>query len=237
MARPNVLVFVTDGHRAGALGCYGNSFAQTPHFDALAAEGVRFEQAYCVHSVCMPTRASMVTGRYPQVHGVWANGIALRKGEVTLPQVLGEAGYATAACGKVHFEPQQPYGGVAPRIEGRYYGFDEVHLTENTLGQEYLDWIEEQYPELAETVRGREGVPEEAHELQWIADRAIAFMSEQAQAERPFFCQCSFHELSPPCTPPPTFEGCFRTEDMPVPELREEDLAGKPAFYRECYEG
>lgn len=237
MPRPNVLLFLTDGHRAGALGCYGNTFADTPHLDAFAAEGVRFDQAYCVHSVCMPTRASIFTGRYPHVHGVWANGVPLRRTEVTLPQVLREAGYATAACGKVHFEPQQAYGGTAPRIEGEYYGFDEAHLTENTPGREYLDWVAEHHPELTEKARRQAEMPEEAHELQWTTDRAIDFIGWQARAGRPFFCATSFHELSPPCTAPETFAGHFRPEDMPVPELREDDLDRKPPFYRECYEG
>lgn len=63
------------------------------------------------------------------------------------------------------------------------------------------------------------------------------FIQRQARAGRPFFCACSFHELSPPCTPPEGFAGTFRPEDMPLPELREDDLAQKPPFYRQCYEG
>ena len=119
MKQPNVLLFITDGHRADALGCCGNRLAETPNLDALAADGVRFSRSFCPHSVCMPTRASIYTGQYPRCHGVWANGVPLPKAAVTLPAVLAGHGYATGAAGKLHFEPQQPYPGhVAPAISG-----------------------------------------------------------------------------------------------------------------------
>ncbi|MHB8995427.1 MAG: sulfatase family protein [Armatimonadota bacterium] len=238
MPTPNILLFISDGHRADALGCYGNTFAETTHLDAFAEEAVRFDHAYCVHSVCMPTRASITTGRYPHAHGVWANGISLPRTEITLPQVLASHGYATAACGKVHLEPQQPYGDAAPIITDLpYYGFDEVHLSENTLGQEYLDFVAREHPDLMDRALRRDLVPEEAHDLTWITDQALDFISRQSVSETPFFCACSFHELSPPCTPPPGYAGYFDPTEMVPPQLRPEDLDGKPAFYRQCYEG
>lgn len=250
----NVVVFITDGHRRDAVGCYGSELIETPNIDGFAAQGARFERAFCAHSVCMPTRASIYTGRYPHVHGVWANGVALPTMEITLPQVLGQAGYATCAAGKIHFEPQQQYRapqqpghvdftpgrshpGTIPVIRGPYYGFDEVHITENVLGQEYLSFIAQHYPHLNEQVRTRRDMPEEAHELTWITNQAIDFITRQAQAGRPFYCHCSFHELSPPCTPPLGWSGYYDPADMPIPELREDDLDGKPWFYRACYEG
>jgi arylsulfatase len=240
MNRKNVVVFITDGHRAEALGCYGNELLQTPNLDAFAGEGVLFERAFCTHSVCMPNRASIFTGRYPHVHGVWANGVALPRTETTLPQVLAEDGYATCAAGKVHFEPQQAYAdGLAPIISTAepYYGFDEVHLSENCIGKEYLRFVAEEFPELSDRARKRDRMPEEAHDLQWITDQAINFIERQASGGGPFFCSCSFHELCPPCTPPETFAGMYDPADVPVPELRESDLEKRPPFYRECYEG
>jgi len=238
MTPRNVLVFITDGHRKDTLGCYGNELLETPGVDAFATDGVRFERAFCTHSVCMPTRASVYTGRYPHVHGVWANGVTLPESEVTLPEVLSQAGYATGAAGKIHFEPQQTYPGrTVPIIQGPYYGFGEVHVSENKLGEEYLAFIDERYPELSEQARARTDMPEEAHELQWITDRAIDFIERQARADQPFYCHCSYHELCPPCTPPAGWAGHYDPADVPVPELRAEDLAKRPAFYRECYEG
>ncbi len=234
----NVLVFMTDGHRKDILGCYGNELLETPNIDACAAAGVRFERAFCTHSVCMPTRASVYTGRYPHIHGVWANGVALRRSELTMPAVLAQAGWATGAAGKVHHEPQQLYPGrTVPAIQGPYYGFDEVHISENKPGEEYLGFIDREFPELSERARTRTDMPAEAHELTWITDQAIGFMRRRAAAGRPFFCHCSYHELSPPCHPPVEWTGHYDPADMPVPELRADDLAKKPPFYRECYEG
>ena len=237
MGARNVLVFMTDGHRKEMLGCYGNRLLETPNIDACAGEGVRFERAFGVHSVCMPTRASVYTGRYPHIHGVWANGCRLRESEITLPRVLSEAGWATGAAGKIHFEPQQPYDRFAPQIEGSYYGFDEAHLSENRMGREYLDWVESEHPQLTERVLARTNVPQEAHELQWITSQAIDFIQRQAASDTPFFCHCSFHELSPPCTPPEGWAGLHDPAEVPLPELRADDLALRPAWYRECYEG
>lgn len=244
MSAPNVLLFITDGHRADALGCAGDALALTPAIDAFARQGLQCDGAFCAHSVCMPTRASIFTGRYPHVHGVWANGVPLRRSEVTLPQVLAAHGYATCAAGKVHFEPQHPYveryGGLSPRIDASsepYYGFQEVHLSENHIGTEYMDFIRAGHPELEQRARTRDHMPAELHDLQWITDQAISFVGRQASAGRPFLCACSFHELIPPCTPPEEYAGRFAPADMPVPELRPEDLDLKPPFYRQCYEG
>ena len=234
------MLFLTDGHRTDAVGCYGHSLPDTPHIDAFAREGVLFRRAFCGHSVCMPTRASLYTGRYPHIHGVWANGVALRRSETTLPQVLAGHGYATCAAGKVHFEPQQAYPDrLAPVIDGPdpYYGFQEVHLSENCLGREYLRFIDAQFPDLAARARKRDRMPEEAHDLHWITSQAIDFIERQAAGGQPFFCHCSFHELIPPCSPPEGFAGHTRPEDMGVPELRPDDLDRKPPFYRQCYEG
>ena len=234
----NVLLFITDGHPRRFLGCYGNDLLETPRIDAFAESGVRFDRAFCTHSVCMPTRASLYTGRYPHVHGVWANGVRLPDDEVTMPQVLSDSGYATGASGKIHFEPQQQFAGDSlPAPEVPYYGFGEVHLSENRLGEEYLEFIDQEFSALSEQARHRENMPEEAHELQWITDQAIDFIDRQAEADRPFFCHCSYHELSPPCHAPEGWAGYHDPAEVTVPELRAEDLAGKPDWYRECYEG
>lgn len=235
----NVLLFVVDGLRTDALGCYGSALGATPNLDRFAGRAMRFEQCFCQHSVCMPTRASLFTGRYPHVHGVWANGCALSRDEVTLPAVLAEHGWATGAAGKVHFEPQQAYADHLSPIIGPepYYGFDEVHLSENCLGAEYLRWIEQEHSARYDLARGRRDVPEEIHELRWITDQSIDFLARQASAGRPFFSYCSFHELVPPCTPPAGWGGHYAPADMPVPELRDDDLDRRPAWYRACYEG
>jgi arylsulfatase len=237
MPKPNVLLFITDGHQADCLGCYGNEILPTPHIDALAGDGVRFDRSFCSHTVCMPTRASIATGRYPHVHGVRSNGIPLPTAEVTLQHVLAENGYRTCASGKIHFEPQQGPD-YPPRIEpGQdYYGYQEIHVSENRAGPDYFRFIDKSFPELADTARKRGPLPEEAHELHWITDQAIDFVERSAKSDTPFMCVCSFHELSPPCHPPATFADMYDPADMPPPKARDGELVAKPPYQRECYE-
>ena len=75
--KPNVLFILTDQQRADTLGCYGNSVIQTPNLDALAREGFLFENAYVTQPVCTPSRASIMTGLYPNTHGCITNNIPL----------------------------------------------------------------------------------------------------------------------------------------------------------------
>ena len=100
--RPNVLFILCDDLRPDALGCYGSRHVKTPRIDALAADGVRFANAFCTTSLCSPSRASILTGRYAHAHGVRNNFTEL---PVTLPHWPGrlhDAGYATAYVGKWH---------------------------------------------------------------------------------------------------------------------------------------
>ncbi|MFX1339719.1 MAG: sulfatase-like hydrolase/transferase, partial [Promethearchaeota archaeon] len=73
----NVLFIITDQLRADHLACYGNPDIKTPNIDALASDGIRFTNAYCTNPICMPNRATIFTGKYPNIHGVRCNGINL----------------------------------------------------------------------------------------------------------------------------------------------------------------
>lgn len=103
--RPNFLFLITDQHRADYLGCAGHPIVKTPHIDAIAGRGVRFDNFHVATPVCMPNRASLLTGRYPSAHGLRYNGGDLSYRASTFPQVLRAAGYKTAAIGKSHVQP------------------------------------------------------------------------------------------------------------------------------------
>ena len=113
--RPNFVFVLTDQQRRDSLGCYGNSIAQTPNIDRLARDGVVFDNAFTTCVVCMPARASILTGRTPQTHGAATNGCRLDPREITMPQVLADAGYRTAHVGKCHLSPHSDH---APLISG-----------------------------------------------------------------------------------------------------------------------
>lgn len=110
-ARPNVLLIISEDNGL-QFGCYGDFTVPTPHVDALASSGVRFERAYCTQAVCSPSRASIYTGLYPHQHG--QIGLATHQftmvGDVpTLPKLLHDEGYVTGLIGKLHVLPESAF--------------------------------------------------------------------------------------------------------------------------------
>lgn len=102
--RPNFLFIITDQHRADHLGCYGNRVVRTPNIDGVAAKGTRWDRFYVANPICMPNRASIMTGRMCSVHGARHNGIPLSKDHTTFVELLRDAGYATGLIGKSHLQ-------------------------------------------------------------------------------------------------------------------------------------
>ena len=113
--RPNVLLITTDHMRMDNVAANGYPWMQTPNLDRLAREGVSLKRAFIVGIACQPSRASLMTGRYPSHHGVRTNGIALPEDEVTITHLLREAGYYAGQFGKLHFWPHSPMGFMRSR--------------------------------------------------------------------------------------------------------------------------
>lgn len=158
---PNILLITSDQQHWHTLGRL-NPEIRTPHLDRLADEGTLFSRAYCPNPTCTPTRASIITGKYPSQHGAWTLGTRLPEDQPTLGEHLGEAGYHSALIGKAHFQPLRATEAY-PSIEaypvlqdldfwrdfhGPYYGFDHVelarnHTSEAHVGQHYALWLQE----------------------------------------------------------------------------------------------
>src|SRR5574341_1545695 len=102
--RPNFLLMITDQQRADHLGCYGNPIVKTPSIDRLADSGTRFDNFYVATPICMPNRATLMTGRMPSLHGARQNGIPLSLNATTFVEIMRAAGYATALIGKCHLQ-------------------------------------------------------------------------------------------------------------------------------------
>lgn len=125
--RPNVVYILCDDLRPDALGCYGSPHVKTPHIDALASQGVRFQNTFCTTSLCSPSRASILSGLYAHTHGVINNFTEFPNDLPSFPRQLHDAGYATAYIGKWHMgeENDAPRPGfdyfVTHKGQGKYF--------------------------------------------------------------------------------------------------------------------
>ncbi len=160
-ARPNILLITSDQQHWDTLGVTNPRIA-TPALDRLAAEGTRFDRAYCANPVCTPSRASIITGLYPAWHGAWTIGVKLPEDVPTVGDHLRAGGYATTLIGKAHFQPlasapDQTSLECQPTLRdldfwrgfhGPWYGFEHIevarnHADEAHAGQHYAIWLEE----------------------------------------------------------------------------------------------
>ena len=100
--RPNVIFLLTDDQRADSLGCGGNPVLRTPHVDALAADGVRFTNNFADTAICVSSRATLLTGQYSRVHGIWEFDVPLAPPALadTYPMLMRRHGYRTGFVGK-----------------------------------------------------------------------------------------------------------------------------------------
>jgi arylsulfatase A-like enzyme len=127
VVRPNILFLFSDQHRADAMGCAVHPVVRTPHLDRLAAEGVRFENAYCPTPLCVPSRVSLATGRYPHNTGHNTNNEGyLYPDTPMLSHALRDAGYRTALLGKLHLAQCASAGSPACDQWCRDAGWDEA---------------------------------------------------------------------------------------------------------------
>ena len=106
--KPNFLFIITDQQRADHLGCYGNKVIQTPNIDRISGAGLTFDKFYVSCPICMPNRATLMTGRMPSVNGVLTNGLSLPWSSNTFVHLLRQSGYMTALFGKSHLQNVAP---------------------------------------------------------------------------------------------------------------------------------
>ena len=126
----NILIIMPDQLRADSLGCAGNKVIKTPNIDRIAREGVLFSNAYTVSPICMPARASFVSGLYPHNHTMWTNAGSLPPDDETFFHHLQRKGYFVAYIGKSHFYPHRAGDHLKNHEDYmRARGIDYVHET------------------------------------------------------------------------------------------------------------
>ena len=170
--RPNILFIMSDDHTAQAVGAYATVLKPlnpTPTLDKMAAEGIVFDNAFCVNAICTPSRACIITGQYPHRNGVFDLGGRITPGNQTLPILFRKAGYQTAMIGKWHLkeEPNFDYYKVLPG-QGKY--FDTQFRVQGS----------KPWPRNSVTHKGE-------HSSDAITDSTLHWFKTQREKGKPFF--------------------------------------------------
>lgn len=224
--RMNVLFIISDDLRT-ELGCYGSMLAKTPNIDRLAAEGVRFDRAYCQFPLCNPSRTSMLTGRYPTTTGVLGNRQwfgAAHPEFVSLPRYFRTHGYTTIRAGKIF------HGGIddtaAWSLGGQERFFGEGATAAVPREDRAKPLSQNDGPALTKDQRSDRRVvlqgDGQQHGDYQTADRTIRMLREHC--DEPFFIGCGFSKPHSPLEAPRRFFDLFDVQDIPLPV----DFATKP---------
>lgn len=183
--RPNVILLISDQFRWDCLGANGlNPLHLTPNLDAMASQGVNFENAITNQPVCAPSRACLFTSLYTNRHGVWRNGIALPQHLPTLATLFRAAGYSANYIGKWHLGPPEVTGAVPPGYRGGFADFWE--------GCNELELTSHPYEGTIWDGDGRPIEFKNEYRVDFLTRRAIRFLQEKAR--RPFFLVISYLE-------------------------------------------
>ncbi|MES2438667.1 MAG: arylsulfatase [Verrucomicrobiota bacterium] len=197
--RPNILYIVADDLGWKDVGFHGATDIKTPHLDKLAADGARLERFY-VQPMCTPTRAALMTGRYPFRYGLQTIVIpskgtyGLTTDERTLPEVLKDAGYSTAMIGKWHLgHADQKYW---PRQRGFDYHYGAV------LGE--IDYFTHSAHDVLDWQRDNKPVHEEGYVTQLLGNAAVKLIDEN-DGNKPLFLYLAFTAPHAPYQAPPEY--------------------------------
>ena len=235
--RPNILWIMTDQQRYDCLGASGNPWIRTPNLDRLAGESAQMQSCFVQAPVCVPSRQTFFTGRYPRCHRNRVNYTPLNDREVLLQAHMRRAGYATAFVGKLHYYPPT-------REQALASGFDRGLLHDAAQcdrHSDYVAWLRQAAPQYlpdyraVEPVPGgnpfRARIPDEFHETTWCGSQSRQMLRELASRDQPFFLFSSYWRPHPPFEVPEPWASMYDTIEPPLapPEqMTEEYLATKP---------
>ncbi len=210
---PNVVVLLADDLGYSDLSCYGSPENETPHLDRLAAEGLRFTDFYAASAVCSPSRAGLMTGRFPVRVGVYSwvhtsQNMHLRVEEVTVAEKMKEAGYSTAHVGKWHLG-YDLVDGSGPGPDPGDHGFDYWLATGNNA--------EPSHENPNNFVRNGVAVGEtNGYSCQLVVDEALTWLDDHRDKEKPFFLNVWFHEPHRKVAAPPKFKDRHKDQKDPA---------------------
>ena len=219
--KPNIVFIMSDDHAVSAVSAYNDwlaALAPTPNIDRIADEGMLMHATYNTNSICGPSRAAILTGKYSHVNGFFKNekGGDFDSSQQTFPKLLQKAGYQTAVIGKWHL-------GTSPT------GFDYSKVMVNHGGQgTYYNtvFVENGTKTVEETTR---------HSTAQVAHDALKWLDEKRDKDKPFMLMYQFKAPHRPWTPNPKFNNLY-TEDFPHHETFNDDYEGRLAASKNMLE-
>jgi arylsulfatase A-like enzyme len=206
--RPNILFIMSDDHAAHAISAYGSKVNQTPNIDRLAKAGMRFDNCFAVNSICSPSRATILTGKYSHLNGVPTFN-RFDGSQPTVAKYLQAAGYHTGMIGKWHLGSDPTgfdYWDILPG-QGIYH--DPAFLDSN----------------------GRRVI--KGYVTDVITDLAIDFIKNRPQ-DKPFFLMCHHKAPHRPWEPDAKHQAMFAGKHIPEPATLRDDYATRTDAIREC---
>jgi arylsulfatase A-like enzyme len=206
--RPNILYIMSDDHAAHAISAYGSRVNQTPNIDRLASAGMRFEHCFCVNSICSPSRATILTGKYSHLNGVPTFN-RFDGSQPTVAKYLQKAGYYTGMIGKWHL-------GSDPT------GFDQWEILP---GQGVY------YDPTFVSAGGRRQIKGYVTDI--ITDLSIDFLKNRP-TDRPFFLMCHHKAPHRPWQPEAKYAVAFAGREIREPTTLRDDYATRTDAIREC---
>ena len=211
ISQPNIIYIMSDDHASHAISAYNGIYtevAPTPNIDRLAGEGALFTNTFCTNSICGPSRATILTGKYSHRNGFYKNegGHPFDGSQVTFPKLLKEAGYTTAVIGKWHLW-SEPTG----------FDYYKYHILNGGQGSYWNPTYNENGKEINHT----------GYATNLTGDFAMDWLKNKRDKSKPFCLLYQFKAPHRPWFPDSIYLDLFEGVEMPYPETFNDDYAGR----------
>jgi len=233
--RPNILIIMTDQHSPVLRGPDQPWGVRTPNIDAIAAEGLEFENAYCASPICVPSRCSFMTGLYPHQHRTFDNGASLAHDIPTFAHALTAVGYETVLCARMHFNGKEVHHGFEKRLVtdlNNPIEYQVPPVAPDVLADPKYDGRRPDFPD-----DGSYAV-KDSPILQYddyACKKACEYLRSKPGRERPFLLVTSFYGPHPMVAGREEYRELFHeyfARDLGAKELSEGEFNQLPAFVR-----
>ncbi|MCM8784816.1 MAG: sulfatase-like hydrolase/transferase [Candidatus Omnitrophica bacterium] len=239
MEKKDIIIFMPDQLRSDCIGAYGNKIIKTPNIDKIAEEGVVFKNAYTVSPLCMPARASFVSGLYPHQHGIWKNKGALPAEDETFFHHLQKNGWFVGYIGKSHFYEHKNFHMKIMEDYMRKRGIDYVHettgphatvktdsyMTDYLKEKGLLEIFRDDYRKRNKFSTHPSPLSEEDYLDSYVGKKVCEFLKEYC-FEKPLCLFVGFPSPHEPWDPPGRFSKMYSPDDMPE-EIKDKKLDEK----------